>query len=285
MNLASYYKEVIIKALSPLIRTKWVRKLKYVRFRRILKINLSIRDIHKSNNRCFVVGAGPSLKNIDTDKLKNEVVIGINQAYLDSRISSVKNKYWVLIDYFLMNEIPLDTLRAIEKGVGDATYFLPVQAIPICQKYNLFEGKKKYYICFSNLAEPFDQISDDQLDLSCGIIKPHGTAETAMICAVFMGFKRIHLIGVDSDWFTHKTPEGNHFYKVADNPYCVDNKIQYWINHNNMESKLHYGYLLYRSYRLLWEALQKRNIEVYNASGGGLLDVFPLVDYEMLFDS
>ena len=284
MNLVSYYKGLIVKAISPLIRTKFVRKIKCAPFKRVLKNNLKIQDIHKDVSRCFIVGAGPSLKNLDTGKLENEVVIGINQAYLDPRIGSVKKKYWVLIDYFLMKEIPLDTLRAIENGVGEATYFLPVQAIPICQKYNLFEGKNKYYIYLSNLAEPSDRISDDQLDLSCGIIKPHGTAETAMICAVFMGLKRIHLIGVDSDWFAHKSQEGNHFYKVADNPHCVDNKIKYWINHNQMESKLHYGYLLYRSYRLLWEALQNRNIEVYNASGGGLLDVFPLVDYDTLFD-
>jgi hypothetical protein len=49
------------------------------------------------------------------------------------------------------------------------------------------------------------------------------------------------------------------------------------------EKKLYYSFLLYRNYRLLREALHRQGIQVFNASGGGMLDVFPIVKYETLF--
>jgi hypothetical protein len=46
----------------------------------IHKLN-SIRDTH-TGERCFIIGNGPSLKNTDLGKLKNEFTIGMNRFYL-----------------------------------------------------------------------------------------------------------------------------------------------------------------------------------------------------------
>lgn len=276
-----FLSQLLIILLSSFRRAK--RKIKCFPYRSILKRNLQIKHIFTRNSRCFVVGAGPSLRKLDTNLLENEVIIGMNAGYLDQGIQRVRHKYWVVIDYFFMEPIPVDAIRAIEDGVGEATYFFPVQAKPICEEHELFKDKEIYYFYLCDLATENDPITDDRMDLLSAIIQPRGSAETAIICAVFMGFKQIYLIGADSDWFAHQSPEENHFYREADNPHSIDDKIKSWIDHSQMESKLYYGYVLYRSYRLLWEALKKRGVRVYNASGGGLLDVFPLADYNKLF--
>jgi len=255
------------------------------RFRNDLKQNKKIQNIHKDESYCFIIGAGPSLKNIDTSKLENEIILGMNAVYLNESVRKVPKKYWIIIDYFFMHPLPIDAIKAIEDGVGEAVYFLPVQAKAICKKYNLFQNKKVYYFFFSDFASDYRKITDEQLDLSSVILKPRGSTETAIICAYYLGFKKIYLLGVDSDWFAHKSADGNHFYVETSNKHSIDDKITDWIDHTKMESKLFYGYVLYKSYRLLWLSLRSRGIEVYNASGGGLLDVFPIVDYDKIFET
>ena len=44
-----------------------------------MKNNL-IKNYYKDKrNRCFILGTGPSLNDIDLNKLKNEITIGVNQ--------------------------------------------------------------------------------------------------------------------------------------------------------------------------------------------------------------
>ena len=46
----------------------------------IRKLN-ALKDTH-SGERCFIIGNGPSLKNTDLSKLKDEFTIGMNRFYL-----------------------------------------------------------------------------------------------------------------------------------------------------------------------------------------------------------
>ncbi len=255
-------------------------------YRAVLDRNLQLKDIHQAESRCFVVGAGPSLKKLDTDLLREEIVFGVNAAYLDPGIQKVRRKYWVVIDYFYMETTSdvVKALRAIEANVGEATYFFPVQALPICGKYGLFQGKKVFYFSLSGFADVSNPFTDDRLDLTAALPQPHGTTETAIICAAYLGLKHIYMIGVDSDWFAFRGTTSRHFYTEDKNPYSIDTRIKDWIDFSQMESKLRYGYLLYRNYRMLRDALKARGVNVYNASGGGLLDVFPCVDYNILFN-
>ena len=41
----------------------------------------ALQDIHKGE-RCFIIGNGPSLKQTDLTKLKNEYTFGLNRIYL-----------------------------------------------------------------------------------------------------------------------------------------------------------------------------------------------------------
>jgi hypothetical protein len=102
-----------------------------------------------------------------------------------------------------------------------------------------------------------------------------------------MGFREIYLLGCDSDWFIYDNLDIKHFYSRDPNGLIEtqkDNEQEkdYFVM-DTREKKLYYSFLLYRNYRLLREALHRQGVQIFNASGGGMLDVFPVVKYETLF--
>jgi len=257
-----------------------------IKYRDLLKKNLQIKNRFNSEKRCFIVGSGNSLNNIDTKLLKDEIIIGINAGYLKEDVVRARIKMWIIIDYFFLNPLPIEAIKAIEENVGDAIYFVPVQAKKIIDQYNLFSGKQVYYLFFSTtINNRYISNQSKYLNLESPIFKPIGSVETAIVCARYLGIKSINLIGCDSDWFAKLSDEHRHFFKESENVHSIDSKIpKDWVDHNSMESKLLYGYLLYKAYRLLNELLKSENdVSIYNASGGGLLDVFPRIKYEDLF--
>lgn len=260
--------------------------LQAIQYRKLLKRNLNIKNSFINEERCFIVGSGSSLNNVDTKLLETEVIIGINAGYLKKDVVKARIKMWIIIDYFFLDPLPLEAIKAIEDNVGEAMYFIPVQAQKIVERYNLFSGKQVYYLFFSTtINNRYISKQSQYLNLHSAIFKPIGSVETAILCARYLGIKSVNLIGCDSDWFARLSDEQRHFFRESENEHSIDSKIpKDWVDHNSMESKLLYGYLLYKAYRLLNELLKNKNdVVIYNASGGGLLDVFPLIKYESLF--
>lgn len=260
--------------------------LQDIQYRKLLKRNLNIKNKFINEERCFIVGSGSSLNNVDTRLLETEVIIGINAGYLKKDVVKARIKMWIIIDYFFLDPLPIEAIRAIENNVGNAIYFVPVQAQKVIERYKLFSGKQVYYLLFSTtINNRYISKESRYLNLDAAIFKPIGSVETAILCARYLGIKSVNLIGCDSDWFARLTDEQRHFFKESENEHSIDSKIpKDWVDHNSMESKLLYGYLLFKAYRLLNELLKTKNdVLIYNASGSGLLDVFPWIEYDSLF--
>ena len=49
-----------------------------------------------SNDRCFIVGTGPSIKNQDLKLLENETVIGVSGLFQHKDIHIINPRYYVL---------------------------------------------------------------------------------------------------------------------------------------------------------------------------------------------
>lgn len=226
-----------------------------------------MKGIHNGES-CFIIGNGPSLKSEDLTILKknNIITFGANRIYNIFDKTDWRPTYYACEDEYIC----IDIKEKIEK--------LPIKFkfIPINLKWykNININSAIYYN--AKPASENIRASDNLAEYSV----LNGTVTGFFIqLAVYMGFKKIYLIGIDHNFSRMTDKDGNliidknardHFgnQKNADKNtkgiYNIDQATQTYIN--------------------LKEFCYKQNVEIFNATRGGKLEVYPRVDFDSLFN-
>ena len=92
----------------------------------------AFRDRHKGQ-RCFVVGNGPSLNQIDMGKLKNEITFGSNRCYMGFPDWGFEFTYWGIYDALQIEEYGPEYEMNVPAGL---VKFFPMQYWPLLQLDN-----------------------------------------------------------------------------------------------------------------------------------------------------
>ena len=224
----------------------------------------ALKDIHKGK-RAFVIANGPSLKQTDMSKLKNEFTFGMNRIYL------------------MFPELGFST-----------TYLTVVNDLVIEQTANdLANLSTPKFLAWRSRRHFPEQLPGIQLPtfLYTSYTGPHFSSDVrgrvwegatvtnvTLQLAFHMGFQQVILIGVDHNFASrgqaNKTvvsqgDDPNHF---APNYFGKGAK---WQLPDLDTSEV--GYILAR------EAYRKAGREILDATIGGKLTIFPKVDYNSLF--
>lgn len=224
----------------------------------------AFKDIHKGK-RAFIIGNGPSLKQTDLSKLKNEFTFGMNRFYLAFPDLGFTTTYLCSINDLV-----------VEQFVND---FLTLQ-VP---QFIAWRSHRHY--------DPQSPIADLPTFIYTSYTSPkfspdvrgrvwEGATVTnfALQIAFHMGFEKVILIGVDHN-FASKGDANKTVTSEGDDPnHFMPNyfgKGVRWQLPDLDTSEV--GYLLAR------EAYQKAGREILDATVGGKLTVFPKVDYDSLF--
>jgi hypothetical protein len=141
------------------------------------------------DQRCFIIGNGPSLKHTDVSKLKNEATFGMNRAYLAFPQWGFHTSYFISINDLV-----------IQQTAGD------IRALPM-PKFLAWHARQ------------FIQPAPDTVFLHTTYTGPkfardarrrlwEGATVTyvALQLAFFMGFEEVILIGVDHEFATKGQP-------------------------------------------------------------------------------
>lgn len=218
---------------------------------------------------CFIVGNGPSLNAEDLNWLKEKNVIsfGVNKIHLIYPQTEWRPNFYVCED------IPvLETIKDIVNEQKKIIKFL--MKIP-----GIHSDKNTIYI--NRIASEFtsmDFFLEPVPYLFCG--------QTVLyIClqlAVFMGFKKIYLLGIDFSWnFDDADPDKNGFSVLkSDSPHFVSNYFQKG-EKQYLVTKPHFDYMV-KILSYAKEILSHLGVEVINATRGGKLEVFPRVSIDSL---
>lgn len=180
-----------VRAYWPLVRTLWM-----LGFREIVFFGLSgaqrlrlphlldeFQGRHKGH-RCFVVGNGPSLNQIDMTRLKNEITFGSNQCYLGYARWGFPFTYWGIYDAFQIQEYAHDYEASVP---ADGVQFFPFEYWPLLRFANA---------CPVNVTwcrEAAHQFSD----LPERVYVGHTVTHMLLQIAATMGCDPIILIGMD----------------------------------------------------------------------------------------
>lgn len=230
---------------------------------------LKLKNKHKGQ-RCFVIGNGPSLHIKDLDMLKNEITFAANKIYLSFDQTDWRPTYYAVEDSLVARQnYPI---------INQLNGF--IKLFPIRMK--LWVPSFDNSIYFNLKLEAFyprkPRFGTNALDrLYWGSTITY----TCIQLACFMGIKEIYLIGVD---FSFSIPpkrddknkkiyvsngEVNHFHPDYRKP------GEKWYEPNLHHQK--------QSYLAAREAIQRLGGQIFNATHGGKLEIFPRVDFDTLF--
>jgi hypothetical protein len=218
------------------------------------------RDKHKGE-RCFIIGNGPSLKQMDLSLLKNEISFGANRIYLLFDELGFTTSYYCSVNQ-----------NVIEQFADD------IAALPM-PKFLTWAGKDMLpfqddMMFIRYIHEPSFHPTPQR-----GLWYGATVTYAAMQLAYYMGFQEVILIGVDHNFkdkgeahklVTSTGADENHFH-----PDYFGKGVKWQLP--DLETSEH-AYLCAR------QAFEADGRKILDATVGGKLTIFPKVDFTSLFD-
>ncbi|NRA54145.1 MAG: DUF115 domain-containing protein [Gammaproteobacteria bacterium] len=236
-----------------------------------LSLNTEIKDIHKGKN-CFVLGNGPSLKQQDITRLKDQCVFMVNRAFLDENYAVIKPCYHIIVDNKLATgQWPITYLDDIAKINPDVTFILNSKWF---NDSKFVEYKVKYKIIWIDLSLELTRFNTKaKIDLTKRSLGKN-VVENGIITAVYMGFKQIYITGVDGDGFA------NLLLGVDSHSYGVNKddleKFQSWVGVREALNSV-------CRWMLSWHYLDKYTLrngsKIINLTGRGIITMVEMDSY------
>lgn len=229
--------------------------------------------------RCFILGAGSSLKQQDLKKLRGETVLSVSNTFVHPDYPLFRPHYHVLPPLLQSHGVlyPAEKfvswLQQMEKATPDAEMFFHIGDRAMIEGAELFRNHTIHWVEYSGSREA----NNRPIDLS-RIPQIWSVSELVITAAVYMGFEQIYLLGIDHDWFNgnlvyfydHKKEHAMKPEEANLRNMGVDSEFQ-MRRHADIFKKYKYIYGIYR------------NIFNANADPAHYLDVFPKVDFDSLF--
>lgn len=244
--------------------------------RALLRKTASLKDRH-AGQRCFILGAGPSVTDQDLKKLQGEYVISVSNTFVHGDYPLFKPTYHVLPHLLrghgriYSEDKFVQWLKQMERQTFDAEMLLHIGDRALIEKHGLFRNREIHW----NEYVEWDQSRVMPLDLS-RVPAIWSVSELAITAAIYMGFEKIYLLGMDHDWFNGLF---NYFYN-PETEHAVGLSTEN-LEHVDSEFQMRRHADIFRKYKYLYQI--KKNIYNANANQNSYVDVFPKVEFSSLF--
>lgn len=219
------------------------------------------KGIHEGK-RCFVVATGPSLTIEDIELLRNEYTFSMNSIYVSYEKTTWRPTYYVIQDPFVYEKICENIDEKDYEALFIGSSITEKFEVKKTENKNIFPldllyqqiPRKKYHTKFSD-------------DIFSRVYSGYNVAYSALQIAVYMGFTEIYLLGADCNYLQDK---------------------KYFAEDKNRGKEKYFTKKFYAAntdkfilaYEVAKEYADKNNIKIYNATRGGLLEVYPRVELE-----
>lgn len=245
----------------------------YHRLGSIIAANKVFHNIHQGK-RCFILATGPSIKKQDLKPLKNEFCIALSNFFVHPDFQSIKPQYYCIAPYHLpiSEEGYIAWVREIDAFLDEKiTFFFGANDYWRIERTGI--KKRRSYVPFFrvNSQNAPDSFSPD---LTRKVMSPITVVIMGLQIAMYLGFQEIYLLGCDHDYILHYG-ESSHFYQEKEHS-LVRAGYNEW-DEASIYSQMKWYIHLWEDYQYLNEIAKKNKIKIYNATEGGLLDVFPWV--------
>ena len=249
---------------------------------RKMKIRLTALQGQYTGQRCFVMGNGPSLNQMDLELLRGEHVWAANRCSLLFERVSWRPGFYIAIDTRVVPDIADEINRLIET-LKDTKFFFPLHfrlAGTLRSRRNVYWYQERH--CLDRPHEPLDVFTPDA---SQWVSAARTVTVASLQLAAYLGFSPIYLIGCDTSYSVPATAEvgeenPDHLTSTRD-----DDPNHFDPRYFGAGRKWHEPHVerMIAHYEESKLACNDLGVDVFNATVGGKLEVFPRIDFEQLF--
>lgn len=218
-------------------------------------------DLHK-NERCFIIGNGPSLKETDLSRLRNEITFGMNRFYLAYADLGFPATYYVSVNDLVIEQCAVDIQQLTQP------------------RFVSWRGGRKWLKPEGNLNFLYSTYTGPKFnqDIRNRLWESATVTYVSLQIAFYMGFSEVILIGVDHNFATKgkanttivsSGDDPNHFH-----PQYFGKGFR-WQLPDLEKSEI--------GYRMARAAYEDAGRSIVDATVGGKLTIFKKVDYNDLF--
>lgn len=244
--------------------------------------NKKFRNLHRGE-RCFILATGPSINKQDLRPLKGEICIAVSMFFLHKDYREISPLYHVFAPNHppYGDEVPQKYISGFNAVCSESTTLFLGHAPyensfwNFLQRNPQFRRDNMHYLnyCHAQSLNETNYDNPDSWDICKTPFAVRTVVYSAIQIAVYMGFRSIYLLGVEFDYvnnFNFSRGSTPHFYeneKGIDDSICARSTEEAFLN----------AYTTLQQYRLIGECLGRRGCDIYNATEGGYLDVYPRV--------
>lgn len=224
------------------------------------------------NERCFLIGNGASLTIEDLEKLKDEKTFAVNAFVLALDEVSYLPTFYGIIDGKAMELYGEEILNSGMKNIfftkrwdmkdKDYKRLLQIGA------YELPQMNTGTWVYYTNMPKNFSK------DITKEVYWGYTVVYSMMQVIAYMGFREVFLLGMDCAYkpgqasFKDTRSKKN----IEEGRWFAGNKI----SNNGIVDQYIVAHEAFKEYA------EKNGIKVYNATRGGMLEVFPRVDLDSI---
>lgn len=241
-----------------------------------LKKNLSFKNVF-INNEAIIFGNGPSTNNFDFNKIGNRNTFTVNYSTRGELKKKLISDFHVWADmgaFYLNEKVTIESIRSQLTHTSKAI-FLPIESKKFILNHGIISNLIHYYYSNTNLYEG-GSIKDN---LASNIHGFSNVVHWAIVFAIYMGFKKIYLVGVENTnivifiniQLETKIVDG-HSYAYTENDITLFKKKA---SISSMEAIFEGTYLNLKHYRIIYEEAKKMGVDIINLTEKTLIDSIP----------
>lgn len=248
-----------------------------------------------TGKRCFIIGNGPSLKNVDLSQLADEYTFTVNQLPRNSDFAKLKTNFHIWADqrFFDLDlnksedlEL-LNVMKAVSSEGNRPIVFYKWAARELIEKTRLDEILDIRYFGDIGMDIPKFLESKRALDI-CKPLPVFSTVVHYAVCiAAYMGFSEICLLGCDCTGFIttaqtklKNSTQAEYAYSISENEKRRMERIS---NETSIRDELVWYANLFDTYHSINAYCKKKGIKLLNATESTLLESIPRVQLATLF--
>lgn len=280
----------LIKNCIPFTMYRWLIEKKNYNFSKIddelIQRMARYKNIH-NGERCFILGNGPSLLDVDLSLLSSEYTFSVNQLPRNKHFADLRTTYHMWSDslFFEINGTKpedielLNVMKNVKSCDNNPIVFYELSAFNMIQKYKLYDDLNIEY--FRAISMDFDIGLGNYVDFSYSIPNFPTVVHSAICLAVYMGFSEIYLLGCDCTGFVNiannRLNQGNNVrygYAVSEKE---RKRMEEKSNERRIADELSSYVELFNLYEKLTVYCQKQGVMLLNATDKSLIDSIPKV--------
>lgn len=222
----------------------------YLKYRKVICENTKFKNIH-AGKTCFILGNGPSLRDLDVDKIIGQDIFTVNAMVVSDLFNVITPKYHCITDYLVYEKYKDKVLEKVSTTSTDFFFNRRVYA-------ELGQYSNTHYTC--NMKIPTG--ADLSLDIDKNASTFVNVIPYAIMIAIYMGYKRIVLLGCDFSFFASR--KDAHFYEIG----------KFVKREETLFQDLFGSAIACREHYYLSEYSEKHGITIINATPNSLLDAY-----------